>query len=45
MATVYTSRVEELGASPSTGTVGDSYDCQSVCTQSRKDWGVPDGAV
>ena len=26
MATVYTSRVEELGAIPSTGTVGDSYD-------------------
>ncbi len=26
MATVYTSRVEELGAIPSTGTVDDSYD-------------------
>jgi len=26
MSTVYTSRVEELGAVPSTGTVGDSYD-------------------
>lgn len=26
MAAVYTSRVEELGAIPSTGTVGDSYD-------------------
>lgn len=26
MATVYTSRIEELGAVPSTGTVGDSFD-------------------
>ncbi len=26
LATVYTDRVEELGAKPSTGTIGDSYD-------------------
>jgi len=30
MALVYTDRIAELGAIPSTGTVGDSYDCQSV---------------
>lgn len=41
----YGERLAEIGATPSIGTVGDSYDCQSVCTQSRKDWGVPDGAV
>ena len=29
MAMVYTDRIVELGAIPSTGTVGDSYDCQS----------------
>lgn len=27
------------------GTVGDSYDCQSLSTRSREDWGVPAGAV
>ena len=27
---IYTDRIVELGATPSTGTVGDSYDCQSV---------------
>ena len=30
MAMVYTDRIVELGAVPSTGTVGDSYDCESV---------------
>ena len=32
MSVVYSDRVRELGALPSTGTVGDSYDCQSVST-------------
>ena len=41
----YGERLAEIGATPSIGTVGDSYDCQSVCTQSRKDWGVPADAV
>lgn len=27
---VYTDGIVELGATPSTGTVGDSYDCQAV---------------
>jgi len=31
-AMVYTDRIQELGAVPSTGTVGDSFDCQSVST-------------
>ena len=30
MALVCTDRIMELGAIPSTGTVGDSYDCPSV---------------
>lgn len=34
MALVYTERIAELGAKPSTGTVGDSYDCEIVdCLQ------------
>jgi putative transposase len=37
MALVYTERIVELGATPSTGTVGDSYDCQSVSAGSRLD--------
>ena len=37
MAMVYTDRIVELGAIPSTGTVGDSYDCQSVFAASRED--------
>jgi transposase InsO family protein len=37
MAMVYTDRIIELGATPSTGTVGDSYDCQSVPAASRED--------
>lgn len=41
----YTERLAEADAVASVGTVGDSYDCQSVCTRSRKDWGVPVGAV
>lgn len=32
MSIVYSERVRELGAMPSTGTIGDSYDCQSVST-------------
>ncbi|WP_294180652.1 IS3 family transposase [uncultured Schumannella sp.] len=36
-AVVYTDRIEELGATPSTGTVGDSFDCQSVSARSRED--------
>ena len=41
----YTDRLEEAGLNASIGTVGDSYDCQSVFTDSRKDEGVPAGAV
>jgi len=37
MSLVYTDRIVELGAKPSTGTVGDSYDCQSVSAASRED--------
>ncbi|WP_143822693.1 DDE-type integrase/transposase/recombinase, partial [Mycetocola reblochoni] len=36
-AMVYTDRIAELGAVPSTGTVGDSFDCQSVSARSRND--------
>jgi transposase InsO family protein len=35
MAMVYTDRIVELGAVPSTGTVGDSFDCQFVSAGSR----------
>ena len=41
----YTTRLTEAGLAASIGTVGDSYDCQSVFTESRKDEGVPAGAV
>lgn len=37
MSIVYTDRVVELGAVPSTGTVGDSFDCQSLSARSRED--------
>jgi putative transposase len=30
LSLVYTARIAELGATPSTGSVGDSYDCESV---------------
>ena len=33
----YGERLAEIGAVPSIGTVGDSYDCQSVSAASRKD--------
>ena len=45
LSVVYTDRIAELGARPSTGTVGDSYDCQSVFTWFRKNWVVPARAV
>jgi putative transposase len=45
MAMVYTDRIVELGAIPSTGTVGDSYDCQSVSARSREDGVVLAGAL
>lgn len=41
----YTSRLTGAGLNASIGTVGDAYDCQSVFTESRKDEGVPAGAV
>jgi putative transposase len=44
-ALVYTDRIAELGAIPSTGTVGDSYDCQSVCAGFRKNRVVLAGTV
>lgn len=40
---VYTNRIQELSALPSTGTVGDSYDCQSFLTRFCKDRVVPTG--
>lgn len=43
LSVVYTDRIVELGAKPSTGTVGDSYDCQSVSAASREDGEVPAG--
>ncbi|MEJ6554963.1 DDE-type integrase/transposase/recombinase [Microbacterium esteraromaticum] len=45
LAVVFTDRIEELGASPSTGTVGDSFDCQSVSARSREDGVVLAGAL
>jgi len=44
-AMVYTDRIVELGAVPSTGTVGDSFDCQFGSAGSRLDSVVPAGAV
>ena len=44
LSVVYTDRIVELGATPSTGTVGDSYDCQSVSARSREDGVVLAGA-
>jgi len=41
MAMVYTDRILELGATPSTGTIGDSYDCQSVLCPISQGWGSP----
>ena len=40
----YGERLAEIGATPSIGTVGDSYDCQSVSAASRKDEEVLAGA-
>ena len=40
----YGERLAEIGATPSIGTVGDSYDCQSVSAESRKDEVVLAGA-
>lgn len=39
----YGERLAEIGATPSVGTVGDSYDCQSVSTRFRKNRVVPVG--
>jgi len=44
LSVVYTDQIVEIGAKPSTGTVGDSYDCQSVSAASRKDGEVLAGA-
>ena len=41
----YTEHLAEAGVQASVGSVGDSYDCQSVSTRFRKDWGVPADAV
>ena len=41
----YTERLAQVGAIASIGTVGDSYDCQSVSAGSRKDLVVLAGAV
>ncbi|MBB5831901.1 IS3 family transposase [Brachybacterium aquaticum] len=45
VAVRYTQRLAEAGAVASVGSTGDSYDCQSLSTRSREDWGVPAGAV
>uniref|UniRef100_UPI0035E22339 hypothetical protein n=1 Tax=Nocardioides alcanivorans TaxID=2897352 RepID=UPI0035E22339 len=38
LSIVYTDRIGELGAKPSTGTVGDSFDCEHrVCATT---WGL-----
>jgi len=41
----YTDRIVELGGTPSVGSKGDSYDCQSVFTWFRKNRGVLAGTV
>ncbi len=41
----YSDALIGAGVTASVGTVGDSYDCQSLSTRSREDWGVPAGAV
>lgn len=41
----YTEHLDLEGIAPSIGTVGDAYDCQSVSTRSREDWGVPAAAI
>ena len=41
----YGERLAEIGATPSIGTVGDSYDCQSVSAGFRENRVVPAGAV
>ncbi|MDN5661936.1 MAG: DDE-type integrase/transposase/recombinase, partial [Brevibacterium aurantiacum] len=45
VAVRYTQRLSEAGVVASVGSTGDSYDCQSLSTRSREDWGVPAGAV
>ncbi|MCD1269993.1 hypothetical protein B5M43_014335 [Microbacterium sp. MEC084] len=40
----YSERLADVGAIASIGTVGDSYDCQSVSAASRKDEEVLAGA-
>ncbi|WP_159945456.1 MULTISPECIES: hypothetical protein [unclassified Nocardiopsis] len=45
LAVRYTQRLAEAGAVASVGTTGDSYDCQSFRTGSRKDRVVPAAAV
>jgi len=41
----YTEHLDLEGIAPSIGTVGDAFDCQSLSTRSREDWGVRAGAV
>ena len=45
VSSTYTDRIVELGGTPSVGSKGDSYDCQSGGTLSRKDGVVPAGVV
>ena len=42
---VYSDALISAGIKASVRTVGDSYDCQSVSTRSREDWGVPADAL
>jgi len=41
----YTDRIVELGGTPSVGSKGDSYDCQSVSAWFRKNRVVLAGTV
>lgn len=45
VAIAYTERLITAGITPSVGTVGDSYDCQSVSTGFRKNRVVPAGVL
>lgn len=45
VSTAYSDALITAGVKASVGTVGDSYDCQSVSVDSRKDEDVPVGAV
>ena len=41
----YSDALITAGVTASVGSIGDSYDCQSVLTRFRKDWGVLAGVL